>query len=282
MSRVAAAVVTHNGVPWVSECLESILGQTRPADVVVVLDDHSTDGTVELLQERYATDITLMTADYTVQGLATHARIATNFTRAVQQAVALGADLVALGDQDDRWLSDRLALQVDAMQNFAMLASDGWLVNSSGLRNGSTLRDAFPVSADFESWAPEAQLGYALHHSVATGGASMIRPSVFRSLQVPAGWLHDRWWSLAAIALGRFSIERSCLIEYRLSADQVVGLARGSQGGRLSTRIRQQVGRGSALTKLRALRTLQTWPGVEPGVQRLLQWPNLIGATVRS
>lgn len=281
MSRLAAAVVTHNGQPWVLECVESILGQSRPPDVIVVVDDHSTDGTVEMLHDRYADTITLLTADESVQRLAMHERIATNFTTAVHAAVAQGADLVALGDQDDRWLHNRLEAQEAMMHNRAMVASDGWLVDRSGVRNGLSLRDGFPVSADFQSWSSVEQLRYAMRHSVATGGASMIRPSAFPSLHVPAGWLHDRWWSLAAIALGSLSVDRSCVIEYRVSPDQVVGLTKGSQGAGRVTRIRQQVGRGSALPRLRALRTLRTWPGVEPGVQHLLQWPNLIGSALR-
>lgn len=45
---VTAIVVTHNAVPWLERCLESVRG----AETVVV-DNDSSDGTVELVRERF-------------------------------------------------------------------------------------------------------------------------------------------------------------------------------------------------------------------------------------
>ncbi|MFM7147336.1 MAG: glycosyltransferase family 2 protein, partial [Actinomycetales bacterium] len=70
------AVVTHNGLPWAMECMESVFEQTRPPDIVVVVDDHSSDGTVEALTGRYGRRISIVNADASVRSLATHARIA--------------------------------------------------------------------------------------------------------------------------------------------------------------------------------------------------------------
>ena len=46
--RVSAVVVTYNALPWLEACLDSV---ARAGDVVV--DNGSTDGTVELVRERY-------------------------------------------------------------------------------------------------------------------------------------------------------------------------------------------------------------------------------------
>ena len=48
MADVAAVVVTYDGLPWVERCLESIAGTET-----VVVDHGSTDGTVELVRERF-------------------------------------------------------------------------------------------------------------------------------------------------------------------------------------------------------------------------------------
>ncbi len=43
-----AVVVTYNGMPWIERCLESI------ADYPTIVVDHgSTDGTLELVRERF-------------------------------------------------------------------------------------------------------------------------------------------------------------------------------------------------------------------------------------
>ena len=47
-SRVACVVVTHDALPWIERCLASVVG----IDTVVV-DNGSSDGTAELVRERY-------------------------------------------------------------------------------------------------------------------------------------------------------------------------------------------------------------------------------------
>ena len=46
--RVSVVVVAYNGLPWIERCLESIAGHE-----VVVVDHGSTDGTLELVRERF-------------------------------------------------------------------------------------------------------------------------------------------------------------------------------------------------------------------------------------
>ncbi len=70
----------------------------------------------------------------------------------------------------------------------------------------------------------------ALRTSVATGGASMIRPARFPRLDVPEGWLHDRWWSLVATGRDGLLVDREPVIDYRVQPGQQVGLDAGAQG----------------------------------------------------
>ena len=45
---VSVVVVTYNAMPWIERCLESVAGYD-----VVVVDHGSTDGTLELVRERF-------------------------------------------------------------------------------------------------------------------------------------------------------------------------------------------------------------------------------------
>jgi len=49
MQTITAAVAAYNAEPWIGEALEAILGQTRPPEEIVVVDDGSTDGTARVL-----------------------------------------------------------------------------------------------------------------------------------------------------------------------------------------------------------------------------------------
>lgn len=57
---VSAVVVNWNGVDCLDACLASLLVQTWPALEIVVVDNGSTDGSLELLRSRYGSRITLV------------------------------------------------------------------------------------------------------------------------------------------------------------------------------------------------------------------------------
>lgn len=50
---ISAVVVNWNGAAYLPACLEALLGQSPPPDEVVLVDNHSTDGSRELVAERF-------------------------------------------------------------------------------------------------------------------------------------------------------------------------------------------------------------------------------------
>ena len=48
--KISVVMATYNGEQYIAEQLESILGQTRPVDEVIIHDDCSTDGTAEIVK----------------------------------------------------------------------------------------------------------------------------------------------------------------------------------------------------------------------------------------
>jgi glycosyltransferase involved in cell wall biosynthesis len=53
--KISFVLPTHNRVAWVGECIQSLLDQTEPDIEIIVINDNSTDGTKEFLDE-WATD----------------------------------------------------------------------------------------------------------------------------------------------------------------------------------------------------------------------------------
>src|SRR5438128_4973977 len=48
MANVSVVVVTYNALPWIEQCLESVRGHET-----IVVDHGSTDGTLELVRQRF-------------------------------------------------------------------------------------------------------------------------------------------------------------------------------------------------------------------------------------
>ena len=213
-------IVTHNSQEFLPVLLASISNQTQQLDQLIVIDDRSTDKTTSMLSEHGIIPTRAIS-------VATHitTRIAQNFQQGVRQAPP--NSVVILGDHDDVWRPDRVEHQVRAFERapmLAMLASDGQ-VNEI-----ETLRTTFPIPVNWSAMSKKKQFTYALRHSIATGGASAIRPANFKDINVPEGWLHDRWWSLAATAQGRMALDTKIVIDYRITPEQQVGLDTANQG----------------------------------------------------
>lgn len=258
MTRVAVVLVTSNSERWLEQTLASIEAQTRPADDIVVIDDRSTDRTREILTDVLDSRAHVLASRETSTDRST--RIAGNFRQGVQ--AARSCDVAVLGDHDDVWHPDRIAHQVELMQvwsDITMLASDGSLIDGAGRPVAGSLRTAFPVPQGFNDLSPAEQMRAVIRRSIATGGASAVRPSAFADLTIPEGWLHDRWWSLVATAGETMRLDDRHVIDYRVSETQEVGLDRGHQGRSALSRLRSGIGSlGHTGRRLRDLQGLNT------------------------
>ena len=157
-----------------------------------------------------------------------------------------------------------------------LVASDGRLVDDSGHPLGGTLRGAFPVPAGFNDLPAGERMRIALRRSVATGGASALRPAAFADVTIPAGWLHDRWWSLVAMAREELLVDDEQVIDYRVSADQVVGLDTGNQDR--ATLGRMMAAAGGLRSTMSRLEDIRDWlPGFATDATRpALTGPRLL------
>lgn len=98
---VSIVIPAYNAAACIQEALASVFEQTYTDFEVVVVDDGSTDATVEEVQ-RWGDRVTLIRQDNRGPGAARNAGIARSRGR-----------LIAFQDADDLWLPDKLQLQVD-------------------------------------------------------------------------------------------------------------------------------------------------------------------------
>lgn len=129
-ARLSVVLATFNGEAFVAEQLQSLIDQTRLPDELVVVDDASTDRTVEIVRE-FA-----RTAPFPVEVVVQPDHVGTcdTFEEGFRRA---RGDILVICDQDDRWKPEKLAVMADRMQERpeALLAfSDAVLVDVHGER----------------------------------------------------------------------------------------------------------------------------------------------------
>jgi len=97
-------MTTYNGGRFLREQLDSIYGQTRVPDEVIVCDDGSTDNTLSILEEYKATKGLKYFVNNPKLG------VNNNFYKAISLC---SGDYIALCDQDDFWLPHKVKVTFD-------------------------------------------------------------------------------------------------------------------------------------------------------------------------
>lgn len=96
---VSVAMATYNGAEFVTEQIASILPQLAPGDEIVIVDDASTDDTLEVISRIDDPRIRLVRNEVNLGYVHT-------FERAL--ATTRG-EVIFLSDQDDEWFPERVS-----------------------------------------------------------------------------------------------------------------------------------------------------------------------------
>ena len=104
MAKICIVLATYNGEKYLSQMLDSLVAQTRPADLIVAVDDGSKDASVEILKN-YQGKLPLQ-----IEVHETNKGHRAAFSKALEaaQSQLQPNDLIALADQDDIWLPNKL------------------------------------------------------------------------------------------------------------------------------------------------------------------------------
>jgi glycosyltransferase involved in cell wall biosynthesis len=106
--RVSVILPVYNGALYLAGAMRSVLTQSTRPDEIIVVDDGSTDDSAAVVSSLSAAS--LVPIHYIHQ--------ANQGPAAARNAglAAAGGDYIAFQDADDRWLPDKLAVQVSLLQ----------------------------------------------------------------------------------------------------------------------------------------------------------------------
>ncbi|PSL38795.1 glycosyltransferase involved in cell wall biosynthesis [Labedella gwakjiensis] len=243
--RVSVALCTFDGVDFLEPQLESILAQSSPPDEMVIADDGSTDGTLEIVDrfvERAPFPVTVV-RDPGPGG------VTANFERAM---VATTGDVIVLSDQDDVWTSDRIAAtrrRFAADDTLDLLFADADLIDAGGAPIGLRLFEALEISAhERAQLASGDAVPVFLRRNLATGAATAVRRRlVDRSVPFPHEWVHDEWLAMVAAITGSIAMDESVVVRYRQHGRNQIGMRTPGLRQKISRVLEPRGGRNHAL-----------------------------------
>jgi hypothetical protein len=225
--NLSIAMCTYNGAKYLRAQLESIASQRLVPAELVVCDDGSTDSTPEMLQA-FAVNAPFPVRLY---------RNETNLGPSQNFAKAIGlcsGEIVALADQDDEWLPqklERLVSEFRARPEAGLVFSDAEVMGQDSRLLGYRAWESTWVEfggKERQLFEDSKALDLLLTRNIVTGATIAFR-SEFKDLILPIPamervFLHDYWIALMVAAVSTLAWISEPLIRYRRHVDQHQGV----------------------------------------------------------
>ncbi|XOB46585.1 MAG: glycosyltransferase family 2 protein [Candidatus Nealsonbacteria bacterium] len=144
MPKVSVITPLYNSKKYIEKAIKSVLNQTYKDFESIIIDDGSTDGSGELVKDKFGDKVKYVYQEN--KGAAA----------AVNKGISLSqGDYIAFCDSDDWWLPEKLEKQVkflEANQNFGLVYSDAFLAKDGILTRKTWLqsRKVLPCSGGKE------------------------------------------------------------------------------------------------------------------------------------
>ena len=268
-STVSVALCTHNGERFIVEQVRSILRQTEPVGQIVLSDDASTDATIALV-EREVADHLGDPVELVVLRNSPALGVTANFAQAI---AACTGELIALSDQDDVWLPDRVSVMADvfaADSGLSLLFADAQLVDGDGDPLRDTLFESIRFTRREQREVHEGRgLDTLLRRNVVTGATAMFRRGLLdAALPIPSAWVHDEWLAIMAAITGRVDFLAAQLIEYRQHGGNQIGASKPTLRDKVNRVTSPRTERNERL-EARARALLERVQGLGPEIEQL-------------
>lgn len=178
--RVTAAIPAYNAERYLPDAIESVLAQTHPCFELIVVDDGSTDSTVQIAQS--FSEVRCVSQPNRGDASARN--------RAISEAQG---DLIAFLDADDFWLPEKISSQLDLFRSNPRLgmAYTGVRVVDSNLR---------PVETLLPAPGPEALRNTLLvekPYMTGVGSSGLVRTEVARKVRFDERLRASADWAFA-------------------------------------------------------------------------------------
>lgn len=209
--NVSVAMTTCNGEKYILEQIDSILPQLGWDDELLIGDDGSKDGTLEIIDKIASSDKRVRV--FQGEGLG----VVRNFERVITEC---NNDLIFLCDQDDVWASNKVEITKEHFlreKNLTLMMSDLVVVD----KNLKTIHNSYmemkgSSTGIMKNILKNGYVGCALTYKKELNSIALPFPK-----GIP---MHDQWIGILAEMFGRTKMTEDKLVLYRRYEDNVTAL----------------------------------------------------------
>ncbi len=206
---VAVVVATYNGATYLRQQLESIIQQTYKPSQIIIVDDASSDDTLQVANNFAAHHPEVMVVQNE-----TRLGYIKNFEKGMLIATA---SYVALSDQDDIWMPHKLETLLANIGDQMLAYSDSELIDANGQllnQKMSSIKNQLayhtPIMYTIGAWAP--------------GHAMLFKKElVDKATPFPTLVTHDFWLGFVATCYSRVVYVNEPLVHYRQHTQNAIG-----------------------------------------------------------
>lgn len=130
---VSIALATYNGEKYLQQQIDSLLAQTYQNIEIVISDDGSNDNTLKIIEDYCYKNKNIFLFKNTIS-----TGVNKNFEHAIKNCKG---DFIALCDQDDYWLPEKIALLVNNIGDNTLIYHNSLFIDSEGNSMNRTIAD---------------------------------------------------------------------------------------------------------------------------------------------
>ena len=206
---ISVCMAIYNGARFIKQQIDSILPQLGADDELIISDDGSTDGTLEIIAGYNDERIKILKHSPN-KNFSNHEKATANFENAL--SVAKG-DYIFLSDQDDEWLENKVSECVKYLE------SVDFIVHKKNCFDSDSRKI---VKTDDDIQLPDTWLHNIFHMKLFGCCMAFNRKLLNIAIPFPHRLIgHDYWISSLAIRFLSCDVINEPLINYRLHSDAV-------------------------------------------------------------
>lgn len=221
---VSVIMCVYNGEKYLSQQISSILNQTYTTLELLILDDCSSDKSLDIINHYLQLDSRIKLIKNPV-----NLGFNKNFENGLQLA---NGDLIAISDQDDIWLPHKISRLVENLDDVLLVYSNSELIDESG----NILKKTLDRNIEHLN---RPQFTSFLDENFVTGHTCLLKKELLKYiLPFPKDiFFYDWWIGFAASYVGKINYLNEVLTYYRIHPSSWMQLQAVNTKDKISERL---------------------------------------------